>query len=195
MSDVPETPERFFTEYLPTRFAHVKASLAGKSSCGSMTFRVSGGGEWSLRLENGDLFIEPGTREDVIVQVTIGPEDFVPVFVQGARLQEQEAPRPEAQIMAFRALTIDDERAKLVRGVQGTVAFVVTDGEHKRTLAITPGKGVPNLDAPDCKLECQMSDFLDMQTGKQQPVQLAMSGKIRIVGNAQIPMALSSVFA
>jgi putative sterol carrier protein len=40
-----------------------------------------------------------------------------------------------------------------------------------------------------------MSDFMDMQTGKQNPMQLAMAGRIRIIGNAQIPMALSGVFA
>ncbi len=40
-----------------------------------------------------------------------------------------------------------------------------------------------------------MNDFIDMQTGKQNPMQLAMGGKMKIVGNAQIPMALSGVFA
>jgi putative sterol carrier protein len=40
-----------------------------------------------------------------------------------------------------------------------------------------------------------MSDFIDMQTGKRNPVELAMAGKVRIIGNAQIPLALSSVFA
>jgi len=39
-----------------------------------------------------------------------------------------------------------------------------------------------------------MGDFMDMQTGKLNPMQLALSGRIRILGNAQIPMALSGVF-
>jgi hypothetical protein len=195
MSEVPESPSDFFMHYVPSRFEQIKTGLAGKSSSGSMTFRVTGDGEWSLRLDAGELRVEPGMRDDVILQVTVQPQDFGPVFVQGARLQASDAPRPEAQLLAFRALTIDAERAGFVRNVQGTVAFVVTDGAERRKLAITPGKAEPKLEAPDCQLECQMSDFLDMQTGKAQPVQLAMSGKIRIVGNAQIPMALSSVFA
>jgi putative sterol carrier protein len=191
---VPETPKEFFTEYVPARFQSVKEGLAGKTSSGSMVFRVPGAGEWSLRLENGELVVKEGIEDDVIVQVTVSQDDFKPILVQGAVMQEGETVRPEQQVMAFKALTVDRERAKLVQNINGTVAFVIDDDGKQHQLAITPGKHVPKLDAPDCRLECKMSDFIDMQTGKQNPMQLAMSGKIKIVGNAQIPMALSSVF-
>jgi putative sterol carrier protein len=194
MTDVPETPKEFFTSYIPSRFQSVKQALAGKTSAGSMVFRVAGAGEWSLRLENGELSIADGMQDDVIIQVTVSQDDFKPIFVQGAVLQEGEPIRPEQQVMAFKALTADSERAKLVKSINGTVAFVIDDGGKQHKLAITPGKGEPKLDSPDCRLECKMSDFIDMQTGKQNPMQLAMGGKIRIVGNAQIPMALSGVF-
>ncbi len=195
MSDVPEGPEAFFTDYLPRRFEPVKAMVAGKSSVGCMTFRVSGVGEWSLRLTNGELSVAPGMADDVIVQVTITQGDFGPILVQGAREHETLAPDPKKQIMAFKALSLDASQADLVRSVKGTVAFVVKDGDRAHQLAITPGDAVPSVEAPDCKLECLMSDFMDMQAGKVVPVQLAMSGKIKIIGNAQIPMALSAVFA
>jgi putative sterol carrier protein len=191
---VPETPKQFFTEYVPARFQSVKQGLAGKTSSGSMVFRVDGSGEWSLRLQNGELVVQDGVQDDVIIQVTVSADDFKPIFVQGAVMQEGETVRPEQQVMAFKALTVDSERAKLVQNINGTVAFVIDDDGKRHQLAITPGKNAPKLDAPDCKLECKMSDFIDMQTGKQNPMQLAMSGKIKIVGNAQIPMALSSVF-
>lgn len=194
MTDVPETPKEFFTGYIPRRFESVKQALAGKSSSGSMVFRVQGAGEWSMRLNAGELVVESGQQDDVILQVTVSQDDFKPIFVQGAVMQEGEPIRPEQQVMAFKALTADEERAKLVRGISGTVAFVIDDGGEQHMLAITPGSAAPKLDAPDCRLECKMSDFIDMQTGKQNPMQLAMSGKIRIVGNAQIPMALSGVF-
>ena len=195
MSNVPDSPEEFFTQYIPTRFAAVKGGLAGKSSSGSMVFRVAPGKEWTFRLKTGELDIAPGMADDVILQVTVPESDFKAVFVHGAEQSEGQELKPEAQVMAFKALTIDSEKAKLVKNVSGSVAFVITDGDAVRKLVITPGKAAPKLDAPDCKLECQMSDFIDMQSGKVQPIQLAMSGKIRIVGNAQIPMALSGVFA
>lgn len=194
MTDVPQNPKGFFTQYIPERFQAFKASFAGKSSMGSMVFRVSGQGEWTLRLKDGALDVSDGMQDDVIIQVTVSEADFGPVFVQAASLQEGEPIKPEQQVMAFKALTIDSERAKLVRGIAGTVAFVIDAGEAKHQLAITPGKGDPKLEAPDCRLECKMNDFIDMQMGKQNPMQLAMAGKIKIIGNAQIPMALSGVF-
>jgi hypothetical protein len=55
MTDVPETPKEFFSQYIPNRFQLFKSGLEGKSSSGSMVFRVVGAGEWSLRLKNGEL--------------------------------------------------------------------------------------------------------------------------------------------
>jgi hypothetical protein len=194
MSDVPETPKEFFTQYIPSRFEVFKAGLEGKTSTGSMVFRVVGVGEWSLRLNAGTLEISDGMSDDTIIQVSVSSDDFGPIFVHAAVLQEGQTVKPEQQVMAFKALTIDAERAKLVRGIAGTVAFVIEADGKTHKLGITPGTGEPKLDQPDCRLECKMNDFVDMQTGKQNPMQLAMSGKIRIVGNAQIPMALSGVF-
>lgn len=194
MSVVPETPKDFFTQYIPTRFETVKQGLAGKTSAGSMVFRVVGEGEWTLRLETGELKVSDGMADDVVLQVTATKDDFVPIFVRGAELQEGEPIKAEQQVMAFKVLTVDAERIKLVKGIVGSVAFVIDDAGKIHKLVITPGAGAPKLDAPDCRLECKMNDFMDMQTGKQNPMQLAMAGRIKIVGNAQIPMALSGVF-
>lgn len=195
MTDVPESPEEFFGTYIKQRYDAVKAGLLGKSSNGSMTFRVLGIGEWSLRLVDGELSITSGMSDDVVIQVTVRPEDFKPIFVRGAELQEGEPLRPDQQMLAFKVLTVDADRVKLVKGVKGNVAFVVRDADRAHSVVVTPGSAPPNLDNPDCRLECLMGDFMDMQTGKVNPIQLAMNGRIRIVGNAQVPMALSSVFA
>jgi putative sterol carrier protein len=194
MSDVPETAREFFTEYVPRRYETVKAALAGKSSIGCLTFRVVDEGEWSLRIAHGELVIEPGMAKDVILQISVSRADFKPVFVRGAELQESEPIRPEAQMLAFKVLTVDAERIKLVNSVTGTIAFVMAAGELTHRLFVTPGKHSVNLESPECRLECHIGDFMDMQTGKQNPMQLVMAGRIRILGNAQIPMALSSVF-
>jgi putative sterol carrier protein len=194
MSSVPESPDPFFREYIPKRFEGVKAGLAGKTSAGAMTFRVLDVGEWSLRLKNGELEVSVGPAEDVVLQVSVSAEDFKPIFVHGAELQEGEPLRPDQQILAFKVLTVDAERVKLVKSVPGNVAFVVRDGDRAHRVVVTPGSGAANLETPDCRLECLMSDFMDLQTGKRNPMELAMAGKIRIIGNAQLPIALSSVF-
>jgi putative sterol carrier protein len=193
MKLIPETPSDFFLKYAPERFELVKAGVAGKSSAGCLTFRV-GASAWSLRVQSGELEVAEGAADDVILQVTVPERDFKPVVVRGAELQEREPLSAEQQLLAFKVLTVDAERAALVRSVRGSMAFIITDAGASHKLVITPGGREPNIDQPECRLECLMSDFMDMQTGKLNPMQLAMSGRIRILGNAQIPMALSGVF-
>lgn len=195
MTSVPDDAATFFTAYVPSRFESAKSAFAGRSSAGSMVFHVIDVGKWSLRLVDGELQVEEGMRDDVILQVSVTEDDFVPILVRGAEAQEGLSVRPEQQVLAFKALTIDADKAKLVRSMAGTVAFVIADAGKVRRLVVTTGDGAPKLDAPDCKLECNMNDFMDMQAGKQIPMQMAMSGKIRIVGNAQIPMALSGILS
>ncbi len=193
MSLVPETPHEFFTQYVPTRFGLVKEAVAGKTSSGCLAFRV-GDQTWSLRVTTGELAVTSGLDADVILQITIPEKDFKAIVVRGAELQENVTLSPEQQLLAFKVLTVDKDRSALVRAVRGSMAFFINDAEGAHKLVITPGDQPPNVDAPECRLECLMSDFMDMQTGKANPMQLAMSGKIRIAGNAQIPMALSGVF-
>jgi putative sterol carrier protein len=43
-------------------------------------------------------------------------------------------------------------------------------------------------------VSCEADAFWGLQTGATNPLELLMSGKLRISGDAQIPMALSSLF-
>ena len=191
---IPDSPEEFFTRFLPSQFAAVAGGFAGKSSAGAMVFRVIGAGEWSLRLASGALEVSPGASPDAVVQLTLAADDFVPLLVESARAQAGKPITPERQVIAFKALTVEADRAKLVRAIPGSMAFAVRDGELTRRLAITPGSRLAKVEDAECRLECEMSDFQDMQAGKANPMQLVMGGKMKIVGNAQIPMALSTVF-
>lgn len=196
MTTAREAVHEFFTTWLPAQFATVKEKLTGRSSPGAMVFRIGpDGSDWTLRLSDGELEITQGAIPDPLLQVSLTPDDFTHLLARAMRMQETEPVKLETQLLAFKALTVDPERAKSVRAVRGNVAFVITDGDVKRRIIITPGDATPRLDDPECRLECQMVDFLEMQAGRQLPIQLAMSGKIRIVGNAAIPMALNAVLA
>ncbi|MGC4091832.1 MAG: SCP2 sterol-binding domain-containing protein [Polyangiaceae bacterium] len=97
-------------------------------------------------------------------------------------------------MLVLRALTLDAERVGLIRGVVGSVAFYLRSDAGEHQLLLTPGTQSANAAAPECSVRCQLSDFLAMQRGDANPFELMMSGKIAISGDAQIPMALSSLF-
>ncbi|HEY4102702.1 MAG TPA: SCP2 sterol-binding domain-containing protein, partial [Polyangiaceae bacterium] len=149
---------------------------------------------WAYRLAAGKLAVEAGAPGDAIVCITVPEASFAPIVLAGAERLTGEALSPERQLLAFRALTLDAERAALIRGVAGSVAFAVVDGAHTHRVFVTPGSAEPNLAAPECEVSCAADSFWALQSGALNPFELLMSGKLTIKGDAQIPMALSSLF-
>jgi hypothetical protein len=192
MSLVPPAPEAFFTQYIPSRFAALKG-FESVSSPGSVVFAVPGVGQWVFRLRAGRLLEEPTSASDAVVRITIPEASFEAIVVRGAERLDLEL-SPERQMLAFRALTLDAERAQMIRAVVGSVAFAVVDGGNTHRVYVTPGNGQPNLSKPECEVSCEAEAFWGLQTGTTNPIELLMSGKLRIAGDAQIPMALSSLF-
>lgn len=193
MSDVPSSPEPFFTQYIPARFAAL-TGFEAVSSPGCIVFAVPGAGAWAFRMSSGRLLQEPGAPTDAVVRITIPEESFEPIVVRGTERLARLELSLERQMIAFRALTLDAERAALIRGVAGSVSFAVLDGASTHRVYVTPGAGEPNVARPECEVSCEADAFWGLQTGTTNPLELLMSGKLRISGDAQIPMALSSLF-
>jgi putative sterol carrier protein len=190
---IPSSPEAYFTSYVPQHFSGLPG-LEQVSSIGSIAFSVPALGCWSFQLRKGQLVCEPGLASDIIVRITIPEASFEPIVVRGTERMAGLALSPEKQMLAFRALTLDAERVAQVRAVTGSVSFTVLDGTNSHRVYITPGSAEPNLSQPECEISCEAEAFWGLQTGSQNPFELLMSGKIKITGQAQIPMALSSLF-
>lgn len=192
---VPADPQAFFTRYVPERFATVESEFRGISSPGSLLFRVSGAGNWAFRLNAGVLVVEAGESNDPILQLSVSREDFEPLVVKSAERFEQIPNALDKQLVAFRALRLDAERANLIRGVAGNVGLAIVDQGRASRIVLTPGAATPNLDEPECEISIELVDFLALQRGAQNPIELLMNNKLRISGDAQIALALSGLFS
>jgi len=193
MSLVPSSPDAFFSTYIPARFAEL-AGFDGASSSGSVLFTVPGAGQWAYRLAQGKLLVEPSASADAIVSITIPQPSFEPIVIAGAERLAGQTLSPERQLLAFRALTLDAQRVQQIRAVTGSVAFAVIDGPNTHRVYVTPGNAQPNLSQPECEVSCEADAFWGLQSGTHNPIELLMAGKLRIAGDAQIPMALSGLF-
>jgi putative sterol carrier protein len=182
---------------VPESFAPIAAKLGAVTSPGAVVFRVGERPPMAVRLAAGTLAIDEGLPADAIVQVSLADADFEPILVRGAELIHEldggASANPDRQLAVLKALTLDRERIDLIRGVQGSVAFVLAAGTAEHRVVLTPGSATPNLAATECTVRCAISDFLAMQRGAANPFELMMNGKIQISGNAQIPMALSAL--
>jgi putative sterol carrier protein len=192
MPAIPKNPDEFFTIWLPQSLAPLGSKLPSPSSLGAVVFHVGARPSLAVRLRNGALEATPGLPDDAIVQVSLSEADFEPILVRGAERMTESAD-PAQMLAVLRALTLDRERVALIREVVGSVAFVlaVDGGEHR--VVLTPGVAARNVAAPECTVRCALDDFLALQRGDANPFELMMNGKIQISGDAQIPMALSSL--
>ena len=190
---IPSSPEAYFSQYIPERFSGLPG-FEQVSSLGSVLFAVPEVGSWSFRLRAGQLLCELGLASDPVVRVTIPEASFEPIVLRGTERMAGLQLSPEKQMLAFRALTLDAERVAQIRSVVGSVSFAVLDGNSSHRVYVTPGSAEPNLASPECEISCESEAFWGLQSGTQNPIELLMSGKIKIAGQAQIPMQLSSLF-
>ena len=187
MSQAPGSPREFFEQYLPSWFA--KAEAAAVTSPGALVFHV-GNESFALRLEQGKLEVATGVATDAVLQVSLTPADFAELIRQGDALFQSGA---SDKLLALRSLTLDAERAKLIRNVDGSVAFEITEGDEVRTLLLSPGAALAGSSPPACTVRIAASDFWALSRGEKNPFELLMDGKIRMQGRMDVAMALSSV--
>jgi hypothetical protein len=190
MSDIPRSPARFFGDYVPAHLAGIGSALSDRSSPGAIAFEI-GAEAWSLRLKNGTVVVETGIASDTLLRLTLSASDFEPVIVKGAeRLDEQAG--LERQLVAARALTLDEERARLLRESGGSVLLSLSSDAGGHRVLVSIGGRAPKPDAPDCEIECSLVDLWSIQNGSVNPFQLLLDGKIRIKGNAELALAVGA---
>jgi hypothetical protein len=187
VSAAPSTPREFFATFLPAWFARTPSSNV--SSPGTLVFHV-GDETFALRLESGVLRVSEGNSADAILQVSLAAADFAELIAQAQPLLD--AGQSE-RLLALRSLTLDAERAKLIRSVDGSVAFEISEGDATRTLLLTPGVTVVGSAPPACTVRVAGADFWALSRGEKNPFELLMDGKIRMQGRMEVAMALSSV--
>lgn len=188
MSQAPTSPREFFEGYLPGWFAQAQGGAA-TSSPGALVFHI-GADTFALRLLQGALEVTHEMPADAILQVSLSPADFAELIRQGdAMFQSGSSDR----LLALKSLTLEAERAKLIRNVDGSVGFEITEGDEVRSLLLSPGAAVAGSAPPACTVRIAAADFWSLSRGEKNPFELLMDGKIRMQGRMEVAMALSSV--
>lgn len=194
--DLPRDPETFLRVFVPERFASIAATLGDVSSEGALVFQVGGRCPLAVRLLGGALDVSEGRPADTLIQIQVAEEDFEPILVPCAGLlaDQAETASSEKRLAILKGLTLERERADLVRAVSGSVEFLLVGEAREHRLLLTPGVRAPNLDRVECTVRSTLADFLAVQRGSVNPLELMMNGRVQITGDAQILMALSALF-
>jgi len=188
VSEVPDSPQAFFETYLPSWF-ETAAQRSDVTSPGALVFHV-GSESYSLRLTSGALEVARGGSSDAILQLSMSTHDFRVLIGHGRALFERAG---TDRLPALRSLSLDSERAKMIRNVDGSVAFEVESSGEVHTLLLSPGAAVAGSAPPACTVRLAAENFWALSRGEKNPFELLMDGKIRIQGRMEVAMALSSV--
>jgi hypothetical protein len=221
---VPEAPERFLVEFLPSIIADLGASAEpaapspggarlgrpseegarrgrrGPSGAG-IAVRVVDVGEWTLRLFERELRVTPSVAEDVVLQLSLRAADFKPLVIEPLRraLEAPGASQASARQLAARGFwtrlgRFDEETAELLRRQEGRILVRVNDAGTSRNIALTPGLRQYSLDAAECCIDCDLASLESVQEKRKNPLDLFYEGEIRITGDAQIALAMAGLF-
>ena len=143
VSQAPSAPREFFEAYLPSWFG-VNAS-GDVTSPGSLVFHV-GPESYALRLDAGKLLVSRvQQRRRHPASLDLRRRTSRSSSAKPSRCSQSGA---SDRLLALRSLSLDAERAKTIRNVDGSVAFEITEGELVRTLLLSPGVAVAGSAAP-----------------------------------------------
>ena len=213
---VPESPERFFSEFLPAAVSELGAASApepasgapaqpslprrrGAPSSAGVVVRVVGVGEWTLRVAERSLQTSAGMAEDVALQLSLRAEDFTSLVVEPLRRALAARGEAEARELAARSLwarlgRFDEETVELLRQQQGNILVRIDDAGTSRNVALTPGRSPYSLERGECTIDCPLSALLELQDKRKNPLDLFYEGRVRIGGDAQVALAIAGLF-
>lgn len=189
MASVPRTPSQFFLDFVPAAFS--RGAATNSSSTFSVSFEVSGEGVFSLRLKEGRIEASQGEAPDVLLRIALEPGSFQAIVLPMAE-RAVATPAAEPELMALRALTLDADRERLLRESRGEMVLRVTDAEAEHRIRMSAGASPTPGSSPECEVSCSLDDLWALQSGKSNPIELLMNGKIRITGDAQLALSLSA---
>jgi len=220
---VPDLPEEFVVEFLPSFFKALSAPRAAEAprpaalaavrtgtavpkgaarpsaratAPAAVGIRVVGVNEWTLRITPTEIAASAGVAVDVALQVSLLASDFAPLVVEPVRraVAALDAGKAPAASLWSRLGRWDQETVELLRQQTGRILVRVDDHGTVRKVALTPGVQPYSLDHAECTIDCKMSDLLDLQAKQTSPLDLFYAGQIRIAGDAQIALAMAGLF-
>ncbi|MBM4341877.1 MAG: SCP2 sterol-binding domain-containing protein [Deltaproteobacteria bacterium] len=161
----------------------------------SAVFHITGpvGGTWTQQLLAGRLVVSPGVVGPVATQTTVTAAHFRELLfgaVRDRHVQVLHKLGLPVAIPDVSRVPVDPARVAALANLRGTLAIDLYDRHLDDTyrIAITFGGGPTAHAAPDTVVETDLDDLATLVAARTPPLQLLTSGKLRIRGDADLPV-------
>lgn len=190
------TAEDFFYEILPEVLSEV--DLPDGLGSERMQFNVlgEGGVEVNIGIEDGEVSLEEGQADAPPIAVSVSEDDFLSLVCGDLRDKIKEV-QPNAKIgpRQLRRSFMPDSIVQQLKALSGDIQLRIADPETGTEIVITNtiGGGTPNLASPSCVVKVNVPTLLDIASGRENPQQLFMQGRIMIDGDMGIVMQMMGI--
>lgn len=179
----------FFLEWLPQRFTELaeKDPTLGQTECSLLA--VVGDAAFTLNLGGGKLSVVSG-KPDPAPTFRLHADEAGFQHLVGAAMQATTA-EPSPDPRALKLLRLDAETVNLAASIPACVKLCILSAESTHELVFGPG--AKSDSDVGCTVECPADDLELLRQGAADPIELFMSGRLKVDGDLQVAMALSSV--
>jgi hypothetical protein len=152
----------------------------------------TGGGTWSVRLHEGQLVAMAGTAPIVGAQVSMSSAHFREALTGALRERIRGVLLKQKRPVALPDLTHmphDPARVAAVAALGGSIALQISDREYGDTYryVFTFGGGPAAFEQASSTVEVDADDLAALAVARTPPLQVMVSGKLRIRGDADLP--------
>lgn len=184
---IPE-PSEFFERTIPELFERARGRItdAQRAVHAAFGYSVGGDGAWTIRFRGGDLLVEQGLGDDCLVIV----EQPAAAWRAGWREAAGAGEDP------LGALVAEPERIKpewldKVKQVHGTLRATLVDGDESVwEITVRFGRGPVE---PQTTVIVPLAAADDIRSGRMQPQQAMMSGRLKIRGDMNLAMQAAAL--
>lgn len=175
--------DEFFSDWLPARLAELAAT--DKATLANCSTRISvGDTERCLVVADNKPTLVATGAESPTFQLRLGESTLALVMDHGAGVDSQ---------LSNRLVRIDAETVALVGSVPGCLRALLEDGDVTHEACFGPGGA--DINSPACTVTCNLEELRKVQSGELDPMQLFMSGALKVEGDLQVAMALGGLLA
>jgi len=203
----PVSPKQFMEEFVPEVMAAGRlARVAGDADVKlGVRLEGEGGGEWLIRIREGALSVDEGSREGAPLTIVQTVDDWRgalwegrggvfgaqagALFKGGGEAPEDAPGGPAAPGAALPNAAAIEQLGAL----DGLIQIVVTGGEGgdwRTGFKLGPGE-IPA--EPQTRLVISSEDAIAMQEGELDPMSAFLGGKIQVVGDVALMMQMQAI--
>lgn len=152
----------------------------------------AGGGTWTVALQDGKPVTHTGVASNVVAHLSMNSGHFREAIAGALRERLGTALQKLGKAVELPDMSrqkIDAKRLAAAAAIPGSVAIVLHDKHFGDTYryVLTIGGNSPDYDRAQCTIEVDLDDLLALAVARTPPLQMLVSGKLKLQGDAGLP--------